>query len=320
MNATPIQNAIHNITGPELSPLGKLVAKKLRRMRPEPVADVDPRAELRRLVGLHKRWTRAATSWVQSVSDRKWTDPDTKEKRIIKCTLPDSIRADVLQTAKALAKEAERLEADMLRELRKVHIYKHFLKNVFGCGTVTSAYLVVMVDIRKAEKVSNLIRYCGNACDPATGKREIRHSGPKANGGDGTYNDELKMRIWQAMVAMRKNGAKKTAGAPHGKTTKYLTRWTDAVHFRSTTGREQGADHAGRRKATDLFLWDLYVVWRTLEGLPVWPDKYSAMRGYVHGGAPCVNAPRVYTLDEALAEVGFTGGLPLQQFVAQAAE
>jgi hypothetical protein len=320
MNAIPIQSAIHNITGPEMSPLGLAVAKKLGRKRAAPAPDVDPRAELRRIVGLHKRWTRTATSWTQSVTDRNFTDPDTKEVRVIECTLPETIRADVRQTAKALMKEAARLEVDMLRELRRVPIYQHFLKGMFGCGPVTSAYIISMVDIRKAEKVSALIRYCGNACDPATGKREIRHSAPKSQGGEGSFNDELKMRIWQAMVAMRKNCAKKTEAAPYGQTTKYLTRWTEAVHFRSTTGREKGADHAGRRKATDLFLWDLYVVWRTLEGLSVWPDKYSAMRGYKHGGTPVENAPRIYTLDEALEEVGFTGARPLSNPVAEAAE
>lgn len=105
---------------------------------------------------------------------------------------------------------------------------------------------------------------------------------------------------------MRKNGAKKTAERPYGTTTKYLTRWLDAKHSAVTIQGMSGdaAEHKGRRKATDLLLEDLYIVWRTLAGLPVWPDLYSVRRGVYHGGKPCVNEGRVLTLDEAFDIIG----------------
>ena len=56
---------------------------------------------------------------------------------------------------------------------------------------------------------------------------------------------------------------------------------------------DRGEDAKGARaymhskawhKMVHLLLEDLYVVWRTIEGLPVWPSYYSAKMGYGHGG------------------------------------
>lgn len=63
-----------------------------------------------------------------------------------------------------------------------------------------------------------------------------------------------------------------------------------------------------RRKMLDVFLEDLYVVWRALEGLPVWPDWYAGKLGYSHGGKIRVDAPKMLTLEEAKALVGDPGG------------
>jgi hypothetical protein len=68
--------------------------------------------------------------------------------------------------------------------------------------------------------------------------------------------------------------------------------------------RDGEADDKGRRKATDLFLWDLYVMWRTLEGLDIRADKYSAVRGRYHNGQEANEQRYQLTLDEARAMVG----------------
>jgi hypothetical protein len=302
---TPITDAIHQAVP---KPPTKL--RLVRTKRPcDPPVHADPRAELRRLVGMHKRWTRTATSWAQSVRDRKLHETG----ETIACTVPQHVRDDIERAAKSLHKEASTLESAMLAQLRQVPIYKVFLSKVYGIGPVVAAYLCAMIRIERATKPSNLNRYCGNACDPKTGKRELRDGGPKYDpqgnltGATGTYNDELKMRIYQGMTAMQKNCAKTTADKPNGTTSKYLDRWVNAIHTEVTTRPEmggKGAFHKGRRKATDLFLEDLYVIWRTLEGLPVWPDLYSVKRGIYHGGKPCVNEGRVLTTEEAFEIVG----------------
>jgi hypothetical protein len=60
----------------------------------------------------------------------------------------------------------------------------------------------------------------------------------------------------------------------------------------------------GWHKAADILIEDLYIVWRTLAGMPVWPSYYAAKLGYEHGGKISVNAPKMLSLDEAKALVG----------------
>jgi hypothetical protein len=310
----PITEAVHQIIPPAPSPLAKRLG---RRKLADPPVHTDPRDELRRLVREHQYVTRLAVADENQSSDR--TNRETGA--VIKCPLPEHLRQDRKRAAKALRSYAATLKPAMKRELMKMPVFTHFLSKVWGIvgenGGTVGAYLCASIRIERCIKPSQLNRYCGNACG-VDGKREIRSGGcgPKygpdgaLTGATGTYNDVLKSVIWQGMCAMRQSAAKPTAGRPFGTTTKYLDVWRNAVHWRKTNGKEKGADAAGRRKATDLFLEDLYVVMRTLEGLPVWPDLYSARRGYRHGGAPCINEGVVLTLEEALAHVGDVGPRP----------
>jgi hypothetical protein len=55
----------------------------------------------------------------------------------------------------------------------------------------------------------------------------------------------------------------------------------------------------------------MYTIARTLEGLPVWPSYLAAKLGYMHGGKICINEPKVLTLEEAKAAIGYVGSTPL---------
>ncbi len=252
------------------------------------------------------------------------TATDEQAKRVeylthhILCLLPDDDRAKLNEASKGRSASAAKLEgvkcpdgkSGMLHELRKFGVYQLFLRHVFGLGAVTCAYLCAFVDIRKSEKPSQLIRYCGNACIDGKAERRAEGCAPKTGptgnpDAKGTYNAQLKTRIWQAMGAMWKNAAK-TEGA----TTKYLTRWQQEKARRLLQGQTKGKAHdAGRRAATDLLLYDLYLVWRAVEGLPSWVTWYDWTRGYEHGRGPLPreNAPRMLTVEQALDLVGNVG-------------
>lgn len=323
-----IKNSVESVVG----------AQKVRglpgRKKGVPVpSDVDPRIELKRLVQQHKAWTRKAVAIQLMSSDRE--NRETKE--IIPCDVPVDVRASMTAVSEALKREATRLESSMTRTLRGIPIYQRFLKNVFGCGPVVAAYLVADIDITKAEKISNLRRYCGLAV--IDGHLERRSGAPKAIGGTGTFNAEVRTRLYQMFSAMWKNAAK------CGKTSKYMDVWRNYVHRIEHSERviNRGVDSAGKwtgkivtgagntvsargfahsggwHKAADVFIEDLYIVWRAIEGLPVWPSYYTAKltAGYEHGGAVAkVIGPRMLTIDEALAVVGDPGGVATSQSAA----
>jgi len=302
-------------------PVQGALGKVARRRKRHVPSTSDPRAELQLLTKQHKAWTRKAVAIEAMASDR--LNHETGET--IKCDLPEDVREQMMAVSRGLAREAKSLETAMTRSLREIPIYDRFLRHVFGFGPVVCAYLVSEVDIRKAEKPSNLRRFCGLAV--IDGRLERPTPGQK-NG----FSKEMRTRLYQAFSAMWKNAAK-----GDGCTTKYLDVWRNTIHRLEHSERvlDRGLDRDGKwtgrivngqgrkvsargfafstgwHKAADVLLEDLYIVWRALEGLPVWPSYYAAKLGYEHGGKISVNAPRLLSVDEALAIVGEMGKRPV---------
>lgn len=345
----------------------------------------DPRAELRLLVKRHRSLTKAKVALGHMHSNR--VNRETGEE--IPCLLPDSIRAELSALADKSGKEADALKSKMERELRKLPIYTLFLEKVFGSGAVVAGNLCAAIEIAKAEKPSQLKRYCGyaivngkleRATKPERGVERNRHhngtDGRRRTDGGRHYNSQLRTTIFSLFTAMAKNAAKRTiceahaatkpgnkakqsdkqahraatlacrdcrnTKLPFGQTTKYLKIWTDSKYGtmhsdrvrdgkmlnedgswmirKSNDGKvhhvsAQGFAHSkGWHKAASIFIDDLYMVWRALEGLPVWPTYFEARLQHTHGGAKIADlAPRMLTIDEALERVGFVGGVPAER-------
>lgn len=288
--------------------------KKLERAakkKPNVPSSDEPREELRRLVLQHKSLTKASVAIDNMARDKK--NRETGET--IKCRLPEDAAMDLQESAKRQRDRASKLESAMRRELKRIPVYQHFLSKVFGLGPVVSAYLVAEVDITRCEKPSQLRRFCGMAV--INGRLERPTRGQK-----NAFSREMRTRLFQAFASMWKNAAKTPGG-----TTKYLATWTDYKHRMRHSPRydsdantlaafegdetRKGAKAlihaAGWHKACDILLGDLYTVWRTLEGLPVWCTYYDKVRGHMHGGQPAPIAPRLLTLDQALEMVGEVG-------------
>jgi hypothetical protein len=298
-------------------PAGKHVRLKLAA---QPPANEDPRDELKRLVQEHVALTKKATAIANMSTDRK----SRTDGAVIPSRVPADVKVEMDRVVEIMKKRAEQLESKMLRQLRQVPVYKHFLAKVFGVGPVVAAYLVAEVDITRSVKVSQLRRFCGLAV--IDGRLERPRAGIKLG-----YNSKLRVRLYQAFSAMWKNAAKKTTDAPCGSTTKYLAIWTDYKHrmahserYDATKNKLANFDGAGVRpgakalihaagwhKAADVFIEDLYIVWRALEGLPVWPSYHAAKLGYEHGGKIVKAEPRMLSLEEALEVVGDVGARPL---------
>lgn len=300
------------------------MAKRTRKKKvDEPAAKTDPREELKRLVKEHKALTQKAKAFEASVSDKTVRTGDRAGEKIPNA-VPEDARVEVLAVVESFRKRADLLESKMTKVLREVPIYKLFLSRVFGVGAVVAAYLVAEIDITRAVKISNLRRYCGLAV--IDGRLERPRAGVKLG-----YNAELRVRLFQAFSSMWKNAAKTSKDAPHGKTSKYLDVWKNYKHrmahserYDATKNRLREFDKeavrpgakaiihsTGWHKAADVLVEDLYVVWRAIEGLPVWPSYHAAKLGYAHGGKIVRDEPRLLTVDESLALVGDPGGAPL---------
>jgi hypothetical protein len=298
------------------APTAARTVRKLAKLAERPYvpsSDV-PYEELRRLVRQHKAITKAAVAIDNMGSDR--TNRETGET--IACRLPEDVQLDLKETAKRQRGRANKLETAMLRELRKLPIWVEFLSKVMPSGVVVASYLVSEIDIRIATKPSQMRRFCGLAV--IDGKLERRQKGQKNH-----YNQELRMRLWQWATAIYKCSFK---GGVRVKSNKYLDRWVDWIHRRESADLMKGEQPEGTSKgwskssgwarAADLLICDLYVFWRTLEGLPVWPTYVEGvLRGAEHKTGNLVpNVPRLLRMDEMRDMIGEVSMRPL----AQAAE
>ena len=247
-----------------------------------------------------------------------------------------------------LADEATILEPKIMEIVKRQPIYQHFMKHTPGLasGGIICGYLIGFIDIKHggkdgserkdktlrewrdpvATKLSHIVRYCGyaggtDAHGHQTGRMERPQAGVKLG-----YNAELRTRLYQWASVLIKGGSTWAAD------TKYYKLYADTKHRLTTDPRydekantfegrktDRGEDAKGARaymhskawhKMVHLLLEDLYVVWRTIEGLPVWPSYYSAKMGYGHGGMPTASkygpglGPKQLTLPEALEMVG----------------
>lgn len=315
---------------------------KLREAAP---SSTDPREELTRLVKLHWTLTQNSVRLTNGACDKTiQSGPD--KGTIIPCRLPADQQRDQLSLAEQNAAQAKAYEGPIEKQLETFEVWRSFLVHVFGCGPVTGGYLLANIDIRREGlKPSGVRRYCGYAVIDGKADRACHREGwlpaqvckdrkpfaiqkpreaDKIRGVNGheewlvslpmAYNAMIKMRLWQMMSAMQRNAAKCTNDAPYGVTNKYLDRWYEAKRAALTVqGMKAGkAQSKGMRKAIDLFLLDLYTVWRAIEGLPIWPSYYEAQRGYMHGGSPAEQGPRTFTTTAALQFVGDFRTRPLQ--------
>ena len=308
MNATELNKMLN---GPDLSPL----QKKLRGKKNLPLSvqnATTPEVELRRLVKEHRALTQQAVGL-----EHKATPHEREDGTVVLPKFAGDTCNELKAFAKVLRKKADGLKVQMLRELRQIDVYQHFLKHVYGCGPVTAAYIVATIDVEVKEplastKPSALVQFCGLGV--ANGRLSRLEKGETRK-----FCAHMRSTIFSMFQSMSKERGL------HGKTSKYMDIW-DATKgrllqdARVSDGRiktEAGKDFtakahahaAGWHVAARVFLEDLYVIWRTLKGLPVWPSYYAGKLGYGHMGKIVVNEPKLLTLDEAKALVGNVGGV-----------
>lgn len=210
---------------------------------------------------------------------------------------------DVFQGLSDNARSQEKVaEKEMKKMLERFPIYTHFLRGVKGVGPISAAWIVGSYDISIASTVSKLWQYTGLNAELVRGKKRKEHN-------DGTYE----IILTDDMI----RGDKMTSGfvAPFNKElrTALLGVMADGFikaqnsyaldfyypykHRLENSEREvlhlgkmvpwkdvsKGhRDRAAKRYMLKMFLKDLYVEWRTLEGLPVRASYQEEYLGHVH--------------------------------------
>lgn len=189
----------------------------------------------------------------------------------------------------------EGLFKQIVQFIHEQPLWTEFLSEVKGCGESIAAVLLTEIDIHKAPAVSNLWSFAGLA--PGKDRKEKGKKRPynqflrdKLCGVLGSsflkcqsvpyslyyYNEKMRLENSSQLVEERLRREDKAKKQYKGMTTRMVA-WKDAY-----------PDHrhkAAIRKAVKMFLVDLYVAWRTLEGLPVRAPYSEEYLGRKHKAA-----------------------------------
>jgi hypothetical protein len=168
-------------------------------------------------------------------------------------------------------------------------VFTGFLKGIRGCGTAMSGVIVSEIDITKCKYASSIWAYAGLDVAP-DGKGRSRnkdHLVPvKYLDRDGveqervgiTFNPFLKTKLVGVLASSFLRSGK---GGVYAKIYyDYKNRLENhPAHIAKTKGHRH---NMAMRYMVKRFLADLYVAWRTTEGLPVFNEYAEAKLGLKH--------------------------------------
>lgn len=181
-------------------------------------------------------------------------------------------------------------------------LWQAFFADVRGCGPMMAGYLLSVIDIHKAEYPSSLWQYsgystAGDGRGTSRRKEHLRKYTYKTKDGkeeqrDGiTFNPELKTKLHVLCTCFIKAGGKyrdeydnyKHRLEHSSNITRTFAPGGKGMVEKPWSEVSPGHRHAAAmRYAIKRFLCDLYVAWRTLEGLPVAPEYSEAKLGKTH--------------------------------------
>jgi hypothetical protein len=210
--------------------------------------------------------------------------------------LPEYVMLNLCRMHDGLEAQEDAAFRDVERNLAGVPIWEKHLKSVTGCGPAMAGVLVALIDIRKAPYVSSLWAFAGLdvAADGKGRSRRKEHlikrtytnrDGQEDTRDSITFDPLLKTKLVGVL-----GGCLMRSGNAYykGIYDNYKNRLEHRPDWKGTT---PGHRHrAAVRYMVKLFLADLWVAWRQLEGLPVTQTYAEAKLGIVHGGAYVVEA------------------------------
>jgi len=183
-----------------------------------------------------------------------------------------------------LSREEEQFKM-LIPLIREFPIWTEYLVDVKGIGPALAGVLISEIDITKARYVSSIWKYAGLdvAQDGRGRSRQKAHlididyidsdQNPVTKKGI-TYNPFLKTKMIGVLPGSFLKAKSPYANVYYNYKTRILSRELSKLH----------THNMAMRYMVKRFLADLYVAWRTLEGLPVEPDYHEGKLGHKHGG------------------------------------
>ncbi len=174
----------------------------------------------------------------------------------------DYLLLPLIERREFMLEMEHKTEKEIAKEIHKYPLWKNFLQNVKGCGPMMAAVMMTEFDIHKAPTVSNLWSFAGLA--PGKDKKKKGTKCP--------FNQFLRAKLCGVLGS----GFLK-ANSPYREHYDNTRHRLEAMNWgmdspNPTDKNKPKANHqhrAATRKMVKEFLKDLYVAWRTLEGLPV---------------------------------------------------
>lgn len=198
--------------------------------------------------------------------------------------------------------DMEKIEVSHFKQLGKaleeVPIYTTFLRNIRGIGPAMAGVIVSEIDIAKAKYPSSLWAYAGldvgsdglgrsRRAEHLVKREYVDRNGEIKERNGITYNPWLKTKLMGVLAASFLRSKSPYAALyvqyRHRIETDTARTCVDKPgNHRDATWTKMRRHQAAQRYIVKAFLRDLYVAWRTLEGLPVAPPYSEAKQGHRH--------------------------------------
>ena len=179
------------------------------------------------------------------------------------------------------------MEKVIAKTVQEHPLWDAFLKDTKGCGPLMSAVILSEFDIRKAERISQFWSYAGlDVADDGRGRgrykehlvdQDYKDKDGKTQTKKGiTFNPFLKTK----MVGVLGGCFIKVDG-------KYRKIYVDYKHRLENHEKHKDKTKMHRhnmatRYMVKIFLQDLWLAWREIEGLPVTQPYHEAVLGHTH--------------------------------------
>jgi hypothetical protein len=220
--------------------------------------------------------------------DKRWSKIQFTGDGIIDTPTELALVSQYLEIDATEKKQFKRFE-DLLEDYP---IYAKFLRPIRGCGPAMSGVIVSEIDISKARYPSSLWQYAGLDVKPdgrGASKRAEHLIDRDYVAADGTTK-QRKSITFNPFLKTKLVGVLAPSFIKQGLACPYRKVYDDYKHrLENHPGwidRTKGHRHAAAmRYMIKIFLRDLYIEWRTLEGLPVAPTYQESKLGHVHGEA-----------------------------------